>query len=162
MKRNLLMLVFPILFAGISLVSCGTAKTVAEKEQDALLIKGKVESFDFRFNARIALADGRTKYLNHSYNLTVSKDSVIAFLPFYGRMYSPPMDPSEIGIKFISTDFEYKVTVGKRPGTWSVFIKTTDTDRSISLWLNVSDNGTAQLSVTDPNRSPVSFEGTIE
>lgn len=162
MMKNLFMLVFSILLTGTLFVSCGTSKTLAEKEQEALLIKEKVESFDFRFNAKIALADGRTKFLNHSYNVTVSKDSVIAFLPFYGRMYSPPMDPSEIGIKFVSTDFEYKVTAGKRRGTWNVFIKTSDTDRTISLWMNVSDNGTAQLSVTDPNRSPVSFEGNIE
>jgi len=162
MKKSLLMLVFYILLTGSLLVSCGTAKTLAEKQQDALVIKGKVESFNFRYNANVALAEGKTIHLNHSYNLTVSKDTVRAFLPFYGRMYSAPIDASENGIKFISTDFEYQVVAGKRPGTWIVSIKTADTGRSISLWLNVSDNGTAQLSVTDPNKAPISFDGYIE
>lgn len=162
MKKSPLLLGLSFLLTVFLLMSCGTAKTVAEKQQDALLIKGKVETFDFRFNANKAFAEGKTIHLNHSYNLTVSKDTVRAFLPFYGRLYSAPIDPSENGIKFISTDFDYQVVAGKRPGTWTISIKTADTGRSISLRLNVSDNGSAQLSVTDPTRAAISFDGFIE
>jgi len=162
MKKSFILLFFSILLSGSLFMSCGTAKTLAEKQQDALVIKGKVESFSFRYNANIALAEGKTIHLNHSYNLTVSKDTVRAFLPFYGRMYSAPIGSTENGIKFTSTDFEYQVVTGKRPGEWVVSIKTADTGGSISLLLNVFENGTAQLSVTDPKRAPISFDGYIE
>ncbi|RZK15705.1 MAG: DUF4251 domain-containing protein [Pedobacter sp.] len=39
-----------------------------------------------------------------SYDFRVTKDSVVAYLPFYGRAFSAPYNPNEGGIKFTSKE----------------------------------------------------------
>ena len=45
----------------------------------------------------------RSIYLSPYYYLKVSKDTVVAYLPYFGRAYTAPADPTEGGIKFTST-----------------------------------------------------------
>lgn len=162
MKKNLLLLFVLCFMTGALLVSCGSTQTAAEKAEKTLQIKEKVETPDFTFNATdVYPMRFRPVHLTSSYDLKVSKDTVQAYLPYFGRAYVAPMDPSEGGIKFTSTDFEYSVVEGKRRGTWKVTIKTHDTNRSMSLYLDVWDNGSAQLIVSDPDRQNISFHGDI-
>ena len=94
--------------------------------------------------------------------MKVNPDTVRAYLPYYGRAYVAPMNPSEGGIKFTSTDFDYQVAPGKRKGNWQVNIRTRDTGREIFLYFDIWENGTARLNVTDTNRQPISFQGDLE
>jgi len=158
------LLLFSAFMAGTFLMSCGTSQTVAEKEQKALRIKEKVESPKFTFYAETAYPMRfRPIHLSGSYyDLKVSKDTVQAYLPYYGRAYVAPLDPTDGGIKFTSTKFEYKVEKGKRSGNWKITINTLDTGRGLSLFLDVWDNGSARLNVIDPDRQTIFFEGSIE
>jgi len=158
------LLLFSAFMAGTLLMSCGTTQTAAEKEQKALRIKEKVESPKFTFYAKTAYPMRfRPIHLTGSYyDLKVSKDTVSAYLPYYGRAYVAPLDPTEGGIKFTSTKFEYKVEKGKRSGNWKITINTLDTGRGLSLFLDVWDNGSARLNVIDPDRQTIFFEGSIE
>ena len=98
--------------------------------------------------------------------MKVTKDSIIAYLPYYGQAYLAP-DPgtTEGGIKFTSTNFNYKVNQGKKGG-WEIVIKPRDHD--ITNWrdvqqmvLNISPDGYASLYVLSTNRDPISFQGDI-
>ena len=130
-------------------------------------IKNMVDDTKFYFNAEYALPmRGGTKQLTSIYDVKVTKDSIIAFLPYYGQAYMAP-DPgtTEGGIKFTSTNFSYKVNQGKK-GSWEIVIKPRDHD--ISNWrdvqqmvLNISPDGYASLSVLSTNRDPISFQGDI-
>jgi hypothetical protein len=156
------LLLFSAFLTGTLLIGCGTTQTLAEKEQKALRIKEKVESFNFTFIAESAHPiKFRSIYLTSPYDLTVSKDTVRAFLPYFGQAYIAPIDPTEGGIKFTSTDFEHRVVKGKRPGNWRMTIKASVTGRSLTLYLDVWGNGTAQLIVNDPDKQSISFEGYI-
>lgn len=162
MKKQLLF-ISSLIFTFISLVSCGTTQSAAEKEAKAMEISEKVNVPNFTFNATYAYPTGfKAMYLSPYYTLKVSADSVQAYLPYYGRAYSAPMNPSEGGIKFISTNFDYKVDKGKKEGNWLVQIRTNDQNRDIVLNLDIWGNGSARLFVTDPNRQPISFQGDLE
>lgn len=115
------------------------------------------------FNAQSAMPPGPSpdRQLNGFYDLTVTKDSVISFLPFFGRAYTAPMDPSKGGIKFTSTKFEYKLTQ-KKKGGWTIVIKPQDTQEASQLILEVSQNGYASLQVIGNNRQPMIFNGRID
>lgn len=162
MKKQLLSFL-SLIFIIVSFVSCGATQSAAEKEAKAMEISEKVNAPNFTFNATYAYPTGfKSMYLSPYYSMKVSADSVQVYLPYYGRAYSAPMDPREGGIKFISTDFDYKIDKGKKEGNWLVQIRTNDQSRLIILNLDIWSNGSARLFVTDPNRQPISFQGDIE
>lgn len=101
-------------------------------------------------------------YLSPRYDVTVTPDTVTAYLPYFGRAYRAPMISSEGGIKFESTNFESEVEKGKKDGEWLVTIRTKDTSNATVLNFHLWNNGTAQLDVSDQNRQSISFKGTIE
>lgn len=163
MKKRFFYAALVFSFGLIFQTGCKTAQTAAEKKTKAAEIGQKINDFEFTFKATHAYPTGyRAIYLSPYYYLKVSKDAVTAYLPYYGRAYTAPMDPAQGGIKFTSTDFEYEVSKGKREGNWQVRIKTRDTDREIILFLDIWENGSTRLDVTDPNRQAISFQGDIE
>ncbi len=163
MKRQFFYAVLVFSFGLIFQTGCKTGQTAAEKQVKVAEIGQKIDDFEFTFKATYAYPTGyRSIYLSSYYYLKVSKDTVVAYLPYYGRAYTAPMDPTEGGIRFTSTDFAYEVSKGKREGNWQVRIKTHDTDREIVLYLDIWENGSARLDVTDPNRQVISFQGDIE
>lgn len=151
------------LMSVLLLTACGTAQTAAEKEAKTLEIRNAVEAFDFKFSASYAYPTGyRSIYLSPYYDVKVSPDTVNAYLPYYGRAYTAPMDPREGGIKFVSTDFEYQTQPGRRAGNWLVTIRINDANRPIMLHFDIWENGSARLDVTDQHRQPISFQGDVE
>lgn len=162
MKQSALNLLI-VLSVAIGLTMCGTAQTATEKEAVAYEVNQRVNDFDFTFKATYAYPTGfRSIYLSPYYDVKVNPDTVRAYLPYYGRAYVAPMDPSKGGIKFTSTDFDYKVEPGRKKGNWQVSIRTRDTEREIFFFFDIWENGTARLNVTDTNRQPISFQGDIE
>ena len=72
-------------------------------------VKSMVDSKDYVFKADYVIPmRGTSRSLTSDYDLAVSKDTVKAYLPFFGRAYTAPMDPTQGGIKFTSTDFDYQ------------------------------------------------------
>ena len=94
------------------------------------------------------------------YQLIVTKDSIEAYLPYYGRAYTASMNPDDSGIKFKSKDFKYKADK-KKKGSWIITINPKDTKDTQSMILNISENGYATLNVNSNNRQPISFNGYL-
>lgn len=103
---------------------------------------------------------GRTRQLTSEYTLEVVPDTVVAYLPYFGRAYTAPMDPTKGGIQFTSTKFDYKVDSLKKGG-WSVKIRPSDVREVQDLNLQISSEGYATLNVTSTQRQPISFTGVI-
>lgn len=145
------------------LAGCVSGKSIAERQADKELMREKIQEPDFTFEATYAHPSGfRSIYLSPYYELKLTPDTVSAYLPYYGRAYRASLDPSEGGIKFTSTDFEYTITEGSKPGNWHIHLQTMDTKRQFTLYLNVWDNGSAHLSVNDPDRQSIAFQGNIK
>jgi hypothetical protein len=142
----------------------GQAKKT-KKQQDiekTERVRRLVEAQDYVFVAeRVHPTTGRTRFLTSPYDLTVSRDTVSAFLPYFGRVYVAPADPTEGGIKFLSRDFAYTLEKAKKNG-WEVKIITKDGNKRYELFLNIMENGSADLSVHDVTRQSIRFGGRIE
>jgi len=104
---------------------------------------------------------GGLRQLDPGYDLVVRKDSVLSYLPYYGRSYNAATDPTEGGIKFTSTEFEYNIKDRKKGG-WDIQIKPKDNKDVRILQLSVFENGSASLIVTSNSRQNISFNGRIE
>jgi len=131
-----------------------------QKQSKSEKIKEIVNAHDFIFTATTVLPmSGKTRILTSAYDLQISKDSIISYLPYFGRAYSAPIDPSKGGIKFTSTQFEYKEE-NKKDG-WDVFIKPRDVIEVQQLHLHISSEGYATLQVISTQRQPISFYGEV-
>lgn len=96
------------------------------------------------------------------YDLVVTKDSLKAYLPYYGRSYSAPVNPSDGGIKFTSKDFSYKQTRNKK-GVYAIQIETKDVKfENYRMTINISENGYASLVVSSINKQPITFNGSVD
>jgi len=126
-------------------------------------IERMISSHNYVFKAQTVLPTGAVpnRQLTSEYDLRVSKDTVISHLPYFGRAYTAPMDPTKGGIQFTSTNFEYKETKRKKGG-WDILIKPHDTQDASQLLLNITEAGYASLQVIGNNRQPISFSGYVE
>lgn len=121
-----------------------------------------VESKNYVFIAESAHPlSGQFRQLTSEYDLRVLGDSIVAFLPYFGRAYAAPVDPSQGGIQFTSTDVEYSQQSRKKGG-WNISIKPKDTRDVRQMTLFIRQNGNASLQVTSNNRQAISFNGRIE
>ena len=94
------------------------------------------------------------------YQLIVTKDSIEAYLPYYGRAYSATMNPDDSGTKFKSKDFKYKADKRKK-GSWTITMNFKDAKDTQRMILNISENGYATLNVNNNNRQPISYNGYL-
>lgn len=143
--------------------SSGQQKRAAKEAS----VKKMVEDRNFVFKADFADPQGGgRRALTDDYDFVVSKDSIISYLPYFGRAYIAPVNPTEGGIDFTSTKFDYHSTKNKN-GNWDILIKPKDRNgndwRDVqSLRLTITTSGYASLSVISTNRSYISFDGYVE
>ena len=159
-----------VLILAVAAISGANAQTTKQEKKAAKItaVKNMVDSQRYIFEADYVIPlRGGSRNLTSEYDLKVVKDSVIAFLPYFGRAYVAPNTPNPLegGIKFTSTNFDYKKSL-KKNGTWQISIK--PRDKNITDWrdvqqltLNISTDGYATLDVLSSNRDAISFNGYI-
>ncbi|HTD98271.1 MAG TPA: DUF4251 domain-containing protein [Mucilaginibacter sp.] len=159
--RNIFLLLL-IVSAGSNAANAQTSKKEKQAAKEAN-VKSSIEAQRYTFMADFVLPQrGGGRQLTSDYDLRVTKDSVIAYLPYFGRAYfDVPYNPTDGGIKFTSTKFEYKVTP-KKKGGWEITINPKDARNTSRLVLNVSTDGYASLSVTSVNRDFITFDGYLK
>lgn len=97
-----------------------------------------------------------------NYTLQVTPDSLIVSLPYFGRSYTPLYGTTDIGIKFSSTKYTYKVSKpSKRNKPYEIEIKPLDRSDINRIRVSVFDNAKATVYISSINRNPISYEGTL-
>jgi hypothetical protein len=105
---------------------------------------------------------GSINLTGSQYDFRVTKDSIVAYLPYYGRSFSAPMDPTQGGIKFTSKDFTYTESKNKK-GSYTIQINTMDVKReNYRFTINISTNGYASLTASSMNKQPIIFNGYLD
>ncbi len=150
----------------IVFIGCKAKELTPDQQAKAQEYASKIEDRNFTFHARSAQPmASKSINLNYNYYLKVTKDTIIASLPYYGRAYSAPMNATDIGIDFTSTDFFY-LSEKKNNGTYEIEIKPKDIsnnqNQGISLRLSISPSGYGTLNTLSTNRQSISFYGTID
>jgi hypothetical protein len=124
-------------------------------------IKEWMDSGKFVFVAQMALPmKGNNRDLTSEYDVQVAKDTIISYLPYFGRAYSASLNPDDAGIKFISKDFTYNIT-SRQKGGWNISVNPKDVKIVQQLVFFVSPDGYASLQVTLTDRQPISFNGYV-
>jgi hypothetical protein len=149
-----------ILFPAILIITMGGLHAQDKKIRDSV-VRNMVETQAFTFVAQTAQpTGGRMRELTSTYQLDVRAGTVTADLPYFGRAYTAPIDPSKGGIQFTSTQFEY-VSKPKKKGGWNIVIKPKENTDARQLLLDISPSGFANLQVLSNNRQSISFAGYV-
>jgi hypothetical protein len=142
------------------LVFLAALEPLHAQDLDKEAVKKLVDSKTFVFHAQSATPmGGGTRQLTSDYNMKLTGDSLVTYLPYFGRAYTATL-PGEGGLDFISSDFTYKVKE-KKKGGWEVTIEPKDQRNVRSMLLSLSESGYASLNVTSNNRQPISFYGYV-
>lgn len=133
-----------------------------QAQDDKGRIAQAIEAKEYVFKVRsIMPAGGGTQQVTSQWDFTVNGDSIISYLPYFGRAYVAPIGQTTDPLNFTSTDFSYKITAGKKGG-WLIEIKPNDA-RDIQLMnLNISKGGYGTLYVNQQNRQNISYSGRVE
>ena len=135
---------------------------MAQKEGDDKKIADKVSSKNFVFVANsVTPMSGRLRILTSPYDVRVNADSVISYLPYFGKSTQAPLSSEDAGIMFTSTSFDYSSEAGKKR-SWEVRIKFKDQKNTSHFSFIIYDNGEASLNVTSTFRDPISYRGYIK
>lgn len=161
MKTKIRYVVSRYCLGAIILFSCSNSRNTSNNQHtDTVNVKAMVDAQSFVFIPRyVNPMSGRRRDLGSGYELSVSKDSVISYLPFFGRGYTAPVSPADIDFDFTSTKFTYVVTPSKKG--WNISIKPKDKQNVQELYLRVFDNGATDLNITSIDRSSISYDGYL-
>ncbi|HRO69475.1 MAG TPA: DUF4251 domain-containing protein [Chitinophagaceae bacterium] len=145
----------------IILMSLLPVSVVLSQEDAALNVQEILETKNFIFKAEtVSPARGRTRQLTTEYDVVVKPDTVICYLPYFGRAYTAPIDPSDGGIKFTSAEFNYILEKRKKQ-RWDLTITPKDARDVQALYFTIFENGRASLRVNSTNRQGISFNGYV-
>jgi len=152
------------IFASITIMiimGCSNPRRIKNDETiSAATLKSIIESQNFVFIARyVNPMSGGKRDLSSGYDVSVSKDTIISYLPFFGRGYIASMSPADVDFDFTSTKFTYIIKPANRG--WSISIKPKDQTYLGELYFRIFDNGSASLNVTSIDRSAISYDGYI-
>ena len=103
---------------------------------------------------------GSINLTGSNYDVRISRDSLIAYLPYYGRAYSAPIGLDEAGYKFTSTKFSLETTMRKKGG-WQITINPKDTKDSVRMYFSISVNGYASLTISSNNKQSITYNGYL-
>lgn len=143
-----------------TMARCSNEAYAQNRTENETEITRIVTEQEYMFKAQTVMPSaGRTRQLNTNYDVTISKDSVASWLPYFGRAFQAPMDPTKGGIQFTSTDFDY--ITNQRNDGWEITIKPKDTRDVQEMGLTIFKNGSATLRVSSISRQPISFGGIV-
>jgi hypothetical protein len=138
-----------------------SAAALHAQSLDKAVVQNIVSSKNFTFKAQSVLPmSGMSRQLTSEYDVKFLGDSIVAYLPYFGRAYAATYGSEGGGINFTSTQFEYKAKPRKKGG-WDISIRPKDTKDVRELNFTISENGYGSLQVNSNNRQPISFQGYI-
>jgi hypothetical protein len=123
--------------------------------------KTALENKVFVFEATQMLpSGGRSKSLTSEYDVQIKNDTVVCYLPYFGRAHMASYGSSESPMDFTQPieDYEFEKT---KKGYEIKFNVKNNSDR-LNFIFQIADNGSSTLSVTSSNRSTISYTGNIK
>lgn len=155
--RLLLMIAIAALFGSQILFAQSKRE---KKEQKEKAVKELIDQRQFSIEVDRALPmTGRAVNLTSSYSLEVRGDSVISYLPYFGRAYNLPYGGGE-GLRFEEQLTDYDLSYDKK-GTAKIKFESRTKEDNFTFNVEVFPNGRSTINVTPVNRQGITFHGEI-
>lgn len=150
------------LFLVSFLAGCATSEErAAQKAERAKKVTAALNERHFKISiAHMHPMKGPSKAVSFGYSVEVRNDSLISYLPYFGRAYNVPYGGGK-GLNFSAPIESYKEGVGKN-GKRHIEIGLTNDEDTYLYMLDVFDNGSSSVSVSARQREQISYTGDME
>lgn len=161
MKKSLLIFIVILLpLMGFSQKKSWKERRLERKENNLAKVDSLLEAGTFKFNATSAIPVSMPSVeLSSSYDVVIGKDSIISYLPYFGRAYSVDLTDTRGGIDFsepiLSSNEEMK------DDTYFLELEAETEFDKYTFIFSISKSGYGSLMVNSYKRQPISFYGTI-
>lgn len=128
-----------------------TARAIAQQLSD--------RHYEVDFHRAFPSGRGRVIDLTSEYSIKVAGDTLISYLPFFGRAYNVPYGGGH-GLNFTGIIRQYDEQFSKK-GAHIITMDVVDSEDSYYYMLELFDTGSATLTVRPRERSQISFTGNF-
>jgi len=167
MKTNILMTSILLIFS----LTTGYAKIQgqdkkADKAERRLELQKQIESIidskQFVFVASRALPMwGTSIFLTFNSNyLKFDPSSIESYMPFFGDTYSSEYN-ADPGVKFVGKPNQFEIKKLKKDKGYDIRVEVSLPKDTYSIFVHVSTDGDANLTISSFNRSSISYVGSI-
>lgn len=159
MKKFSLICIVAIIISFL-LAQCSSSRKYQKLDKDD--VAKLVQDHNFIFIAQnMQPMRGPQRTLNSYYDIKIENDTLESFMPYFGRAFIAPIDPSKGGLQFTSNDFEYQLSNPKND-QWNITIIPHDVSEVQQMTFTIFGNGNATLNVNSTHRDPISFSGYLQ
>lgn len=157
--KNIVFTFFIVWISSFFFIGCSGSKNIESlKAGEAFNL---VNNRQFAFVAEhMSPLRGRSRTLTSEYSVTINNDSLMSYLPYFGRAYMATIDPSKNSLDFTSTDFSYTVKDGRKDSK-TLTIVPKDHSEVQQFFFTIFDNGTTTLQVINTNKDAISYNGYL-
>ena len=156
---------YSVLFAFSAMVmlsACASAEErAARAAEEAAKVKAALDEKHFTINVeRMYPSTGGSKSVTYGYGVEVRNDSLISYLPYFGRAYNLPYGGGK-GLNFSERIGSYRESQGKN-GLRLIDIELTNPEDTYLYTIKVYDNGSSSIDVLSRQREHISYSGKME
>ena len=163
-----MLLIVLFLLASLALVSCGPSYRMTQAEREALAadVEWSVDNMDMIIDiTTIYPYRGPSKMTNREYSLVIHDGVARCRLPFFGESRTSVIygvDDSSIVLEDAPVeDLVIDRSRVQRKGEYDIYFTARRRQNIYHFTIAVFDNGTADIRVTNPNKTPMHYTGDL-
>ena len=161
MKRVILLILVAV-SAAILLSGCATSEEkAAEMAELSANVTNALNNRDYKIVIdRMYPMRGSSRHVSFGYSVEVRNDTLISYLPYFGRAYNVPYGGGK-GLNFTAPIGSYQEFM-KRNGQRHIEIGVSNEEDTYFYTIEVFDNGNSTVDVRARQRERISYSGNIE
>ena len=148
----------------LAMVSCSTLTSAQRAEREAKMEKAVAKALAERcYTVDVNMMypkSGRAQNVSSDYSLEVRGDSLVSYLPYFGRAYNVPFGGGK-GLNFAAPIKSYHSEKGKK-GNTRVEIQVDNTEDYFTYSLDIFPNGSTTIDVVARERESITFSGQMD
>ena len=162
MRKLVFLVISAVLFMGFA-TSHTSEERLAEKQRLELQVADSVHAKTFTINVNYVEPQNMmvAHYLTSDYSVRLQGDSVISYLPYFGRAYRADYNNTQQSpLTFSSCAQQVTIKRGKHK-SYTVYFKVNNATEMFEYYVDIFPNGSASVNVSSSDRTPIGFSGSM-
>lgn len=148
-----------IIFAFSVMVLAGCA--VNRQSEKTYSVESLIERRHFTIDVDYMYPmSGMPRHVDYNYSLSVHGDSIISYLPYFGRAHNVPYGGGK-ALNFVGLLKSYDDQITKK-GEHVLTLRTRTDEDEYEYFIELSDDGSASISVFGNERDQIRFRGKMD